>query len=120
LRPITKPDVDNLAKTTMDAMSGFIWLDDSQVITLFSKKFYSRKPRTEIKVKYQLDFLSSIFARYNLEKHKTIEKNNKIKAEKEAQKLAEKEAKKLQKKLEREKLKKEKSKGGKKNERKKI
>lgn len=50
LRPIKKPDVDNVAKGIMDAMTGIIWADDKQVVSLQVSKFYSEQPRVEVKV----------------------------------------------------------------------
>lgn len=50
LRPIKKPDVDNVAKGIMDAMTGIIWQDDKQVVSLQVAKFYSDQPRVEVKV----------------------------------------------------------------------
>lgn len=50
LRPIKKPDVDNVAKGVMDAMTGIIWQDDKQVVSLQVSKFYSDKPRVEVQV----------------------------------------------------------------------
>jgi Holliday junction resolvase RusA-like endonuclease len=40
-RPTTKPDVDNFAKTVMDAAEGLIYLRDSQVILLRAQKHYA-------------------------------------------------------------------------------
>ncbi|BBN97479.1 RusA family crossover junction endodeoxyribonuclease [Sporolactobacillus terrae] len=50
LRPIKKPDVDNVAKGIMDAMTGIIWQDDKQVVSLQVSKFYSEQPRVEVQV----------------------------------------------------------------------
>ncbi|MFT8928502.1 MAG: RusA family crossover junction endodeoxyribonuclease [Sporolactobacillus sp.] len=50
LRPIKKPDVDNVAKGIMDAMTGIIWQDDKQVVSLQVAKFYSESPRVEVLV----------------------------------------------------------------------
>lgn len=50
LRPIKKPDVDNVAKGIMDAMTGIIWADDKQVVSLQVSKFYSDRPRVEVQV----------------------------------------------------------------------
>jgi len=52
IRPITKPDLDNLNKLLWDALTraGF-WNDDSQVVAESSKKRYSNKPRTHIIIK---------------------------------------------------------------------
>ena len=43
-----KPDIDNLAKALLDAMSGVIFVDDNQVIELNCKKAYDVNPRIEI------------------------------------------------------------------------
>lgn len=39
--PCKKPDIDNIAKTYLDAMNGVIFKDDTQVIDLHVKKVYS-------------------------------------------------------------------------------
>ena len=36
-----KPDVDNLAKTIMDALNGFAYKDDSQITFITVKKFWT-------------------------------------------------------------------------------
>lgn len=51
LTPVTKPDVDNYAKGIKDALNGVIWTDDSKVVDLRVRKFYSLNPRAEIRVK---------------------------------------------------------------------
>lgn len=51
LRPITKPDVDNYAKGIKDALTGVIWTDDSKVVELVIRKFYSMNPRAEVVIK---------------------------------------------------------------------
>lgn len=46
-----KPDVDNLWKSTADALSGLAWRDDSQVCRTRASKWYAEKdgvPRVEI------------------------------------------------------------------------
>jgi len=40
-RPCKKPDIDNIAKTYLDAMNGVIFKDDTQVVDLHVKKVYS-------------------------------------------------------------------------------
>jgi Holliday junction resolvase RusA-like endonuclease len=40
-KPCKKPDIDNIAKTFLDAMNGVIFKDDTQVIDLHVKKLYS-------------------------------------------------------------------------------
>ena len=48
--PTTKPDVDNLLKTIMDALNGGIgYNDDKQVVEIIAEKWYG-KPRTVIRL----------------------------------------------------------------------
>ena len=47
LLPTTKPDIDNLAKTVMDALNGIAYRDDNQVVRLEVSKFYG-EPATLI------------------------------------------------------------------------
>ena len=50
IRPTTKPDVSNVCKGIEDALNGLIWKDDSQIVNLLVKKFYSDTPRVEIEI----------------------------------------------------------------------
>ncbi len=50
LRPITKPDLDNHAKSVLDALNGIIYKDDSQIVDLTVSKYYSEKPRVEVRI----------------------------------------------------------------------
>jgi Holliday junction resolvase RusA-like endonuclease len=43
-----KPDIDNIAKIVMDALSGFAYKDDSCVAQLVCSKMYSGEPRVEV------------------------------------------------------------------------
>ena len=52
IRPVKKPDFDNLAKTYSDMTQGILLYDDSLIIEGVSRKFYSCKPRIEITFKY--------------------------------------------------------------------
>lgn len=36
-----KPDIDNFIKSTLDALNGIVWVDDSQVIEISARKFYA-------------------------------------------------------------------------------
>jgi Holliday junction resolvase RusA-like endonuclease len=47
-RPLTKPDIDNVAKTAMDFCSKIFWEDDNQVVTLIVKKYYGEQNKTII------------------------------------------------------------------------
>lgn len=51
-RPIAKPDVDNSAKSYMDAFTGNIWLDDILVVDTTIRKYYSVLPRVEVDLIY--------------------------------------------------------------------
>jgi len=48
IRPCKKPDVDNLAKSILDALNNLAYDDDKQVVELEIVKFYSDEPRTEV------------------------------------------------------------------------
>ncbi|MGE7621712.1 RusA family crossover junction endodeoxyribonuclease [Viridibacillus sp. NPDC096237] len=52
LRPTTKPDIDNLVKGIKDGLSKVIWHDDSQVIELVARKFYSDKPKAVVTIEW--------------------------------------------------------------------
>lgn len=46
----TKPDIENLAKLSMDAMNKVFWRDDAQIIDLCVRKRYGEPARTEVKI----------------------------------------------------------------------
>ena len=50
LRPVSRPDADNLGKLVLDALNGIIYRDDSQIVSMIFNKYYSETPRTEIMV----------------------------------------------------------------------
>ena len=56
IRPIKKPDFDNLAKTYSDMTQGVLLFDDALIIEGISRKWYSAKPRIEITFKYMEEF----------------------------------------------------------------
>lgn len=60
LRPITKPDWDNLGKKYSDMSNHNIWLDDSFVTDGTVRKYYSILPRVEIYIKY----LNMVYSKY--------------------------------------------------------
>lgn len=48
-----KPDLDNLAKSLLDALSGRIYVDDRQVCRVFKEKWYAaseEKPHVEVEI----------------------------------------------------------------------
>ena len=59
IRPISKPDWDNVGKTYCDMIQDLIIYDDSLIIEGVSKKFYSIKPRIEITISYMEDYDSN-------------------------------------------------------------
>ena len=56
VRPICKPDLDNTIKTYMDMIQTHLLVDDSLVIELHVRKFYSLKPRIEMQIEYMDSF----------------------------------------------------------------
>ena len=60
IRPLTKPDWDNIGKKYSDMYNSNIWLDDSFVISGAVNKYYSILPRVEIRLKY----LNMVYNRY--------------------------------------------------------
>lgn len=51
LYPTTKPDADNYLKGVKDALKGIMWVDDSQVVDVYTRKRYSFRPRIEVKIR---------------------------------------------------------------------
>lgn len=43
--PATKPDVDKLARSTLDALTGIVWDDDSRIVVLSVAKVYAEPGR---------------------------------------------------------------------------
>lgn len=52
IQPIVKPDFDNLAKAYSDMIQGTLIYDDVLIVEGTSKKYYSVKPRIEIRLEY--------------------------------------------------------------------
>ena len=50
IRPTKKPDIDNITKIVLDAMNKFVIYDDTQVVELEVKKYYSKSPKIYVKV----------------------------------------------------------------------
>lgn len=53
--PCVKPDVDKLVRACLDALTGTLWEEDSQVVTVFADKLYAAGvyrdgPRVEVSV----------------------------------------------------------------------
>lgn len=41
----TKPDIDNLIKTVLDAANNRLWKDDNQIVEIYSFKQYAERPK---------------------------------------------------------------------------
>lgn len=41
MRPLTKPDLDNVGKLALDALNGIAWFDDAQVVRMAIDKAYA-------------------------------------------------------------------------------
>lgn len=50
LRYTKKPDLDNLAKSILDALNGTVYRDDSQIITLSINKEYGHTDHVAVKI----------------------------------------------------------------------
>lgn len=48
IRPVVKPDLDNVAKLIYDALNGVAWHDDNAIVDTQIRKFYSENPRVDI------------------------------------------------------------------------
>ena len=50
LFPAVKPDIDKLIRSTFDALTGVLFKDDAQVVTVTARKFYDALERVEIRI----------------------------------------------------------------------
>ena len=48
IRPIKKPDMDNVIKMVADALNQVAYKDDTQIVDCQVRKFYSEEPRVEV------------------------------------------------------------------------
>ena len=60
LYPVTKPDTDNYVKTVLDAANEIAFKDDSAVIGILARKYYSDIPRIEVAL-FEVENLSTVF-----------------------------------------------------------
>jgi len=51
IRPLIKPDYDNIVKSVADALNKVAYDDDKQIVSGSFDKFYSDRARTEIEIK---------------------------------------------------------------------
>lgn len=50
-KPVVKPDTDNYIKSTLDALNGILWHDDSQIVKIEAEKRYGDHPKITVSVK---------------------------------------------------------------------
>ena len=50
IRPVKRPDWDNIGKIVTDALNKVAYKDDSQIVTATVEKYYSEKPRVEVEI----------------------------------------------------------------------
>ena len=48
--PVTRPDLDNMAKLVLDACNKFLWADDAQITDLEIYKRYSSMPSIQLQI----------------------------------------------------------------------
>lgn len=48
LEKTTKPDIDKLIRSVLDALTGIIWVDDSQVVEIHARKEFGVQPGAKI------------------------------------------------------------------------
>ena len=51
VRPVKKPDMDNVVKAIADSLNGVAYHDDTQIVDCAVRKFYSNKPRVVVTIK---------------------------------------------------------------------
>ena len=50
LRPLKKPDSDNVVKIIADSLNQIAYRDDTQIVDCQCRKFYSDEPRVEVRI----------------------------------------------------------------------
>ncbi len=58
IRPTKKPDVDNILKSVCDSLNKVAWLDDTQVVEVFSIKKYAETSYMKVRIQ-TIDYLNS-------------------------------------------------------------
>lgn len=53
--PAIKPDIDKLVRSTLDALTGVLFADDSQVVKLMADKVYGPQERVHISARVMID-----------------------------------------------------------------
>lgn len=50
IKPMKKPDLDNVLKIIMDALTGIAFEDDNQICQVYMEKVYGENPRVEVEL----------------------------------------------------------------------
>ena len=50
IRPIKRPDIDNIAKAIADSLNNIVYKDDSQIVTIIASKWYSDIPEVFVEI----------------------------------------------------------------------
>ena len=50
LRPLIKPDCDNISKNILDALNGIAYPDDKQIVELVIKKYYADSDMVQVMI----------------------------------------------------------------------
>ena len=53
IQPTTKPDLDNVAKTVLDALNGVVWQDDSEITSLTVMKTYGERSYAKVSIEWE-------------------------------------------------------------------
>ena len=51
LRPVKKPDGDNIIKVVCDALNGLAYHDDAQIVDMVIRKYYAESPKLVISIR---------------------------------------------------------------------
>lgn len=51
IRPLKRPDIDNISKNILDALNGVVYADDKQIVSLQVSKFYAPDDYIFIKIR---------------------------------------------------------------------
>ena len=50
IRPVKKPDADNVCKVICDSLNGVAYRDDTQIVDCMVRKFYGEVPRVLVTI----------------------------------------------------------------------
>jgi len=53
--PVKRPDLDNYVKTLLDALNGYIFPDDSQIVSMILRKSFGTPPRIELMIREEVE-----------------------------------------------------------------